>query len=144
MSERLRADPPTKARISDRTDDGCFAQRIAPARRHPLLPSPSIPHCFRRSSAGEPRRPRMRQGRRMDIEEWLGTGKVGIAHRDLALRAGFSAPTVAKAARDGRINVIRQILGESSRRSRRPRQGGVCGRSRRVRVGGAVSRVVAP
>jgi len=44
----------------------------------------------------------------MDIVEWLGTGKVGIAHREVAPRAGFTAPTVRDAARSGRITVIRR------------------------------------
>jgi very-short-patch-repair endonuclease len=44
----------------------------------------------------------------MEIAQWLENGSVGIAHRDLALRAGFTASAVRKAARDGRVKVIRR------------------------------------
>ena len=44
----------------------------------------------------------------MDIADWLRTGNVGIAHRGLAERAGFTPSEVRKAARSGAIQVIRR------------------------------------
>lgn len=44
----------------------------------------------------------------MDIVDWLLRGKVGIAHRSLALRAGFSVRDVRDAANSGAVRVIRR------------------------------------
>lgn len=43
----------------------------------------------------------------MELLEWLESGEVGIAHRDLAVRNGFSVATIRAAVRDGEVRKIR-------------------------------------
>ncbi|MGZ0711542.1 endonuclease domain-containing protein (plasmid) [Coraliomargarita sp. W4R53] len=44
----------------------------------------------------------------MNIAEWLSTKHQGVAHRQLALRAGFKLPTLRAAATAGSITVLRR------------------------------------